>query len=149
MARAARIVTSRFGIMGDGFTPVELIVVFALVGTLLITAVVPLMSYKKSRKVDEAIGFISSIIVSQEIEKAGKRLEYYEAVGPNAHEIIGRKGIEISKAVYFSYETFRTEGYFIVVATALAKSRMKGRIIYESKTGKWVGTEDIRQEWVP
>jgi hypothetical protein len=103
----------------------------------------------KSRKVDEAIGIISSIIVSQEIEKAGKRREYYEALGPNAHEIIGRKGIEISKAVYFSYETFGVQGHFVVVAKALPKSGMEGKIIYESKTAKWVGTEDIRQEWLP
>jgi hypothetical protein len=135
--------------MGNGFPPVGLIAFLTVVGILLTIAVVVFIGYMKSRTVDEAIGIISSIIVSQEIEKAGKRLEYYEAVGPNAHEIIGRKGIEISKAVYFSYETFRTDGYFVVVATALPKSRMKGRIIYESKTGKWVGTEDIRQEWLP
>jgi len=36
-----------------------------------------------------------------------------------------------------------------VVATALSKSGVEGKIIYESKTGKWVGTEDIRQEWLP
>jgi hypothetical protein len=142
-------VTGRFCIMGNGFTPVELIVVLALVGTLLATAVVPLMGYKKSRKVDEAIGIISGIIVSQEIEKAGKRLEYYDAVGPKAHEIIAKKGIEISKAIYFSYETFRAEGHYVVVAKALPRSRMKGKIIYESKTGKWVGTGDIGQEWLP
>jgi hypothetical protein len=135
--------------MGNGFPPMGLIVFLTVVGIPLTIAVVVFIGYMKSRTVDEAIGIISSIIVSQEIEKAGKRLEYYEAVGPNAHEIIGRKGIEISKDVYFSYETFRTEGYFVVVATALPKSRMKGRIIYESKTGKWVGTEDIRQEWLP
>jgi type II secretory pathway pseudopilin PulG len=135
--------------MGNGFTPVELIAVLSIVGALLAIPVVFFIGYIKSRKVDEAIGIISSIIVSQEIEKAGKRLEYYEAVGPNAHEIIQTKGIEISKAVYFSYETFRAEGYFVVVATASPKSRMKGSIIYESKTGKWVGTEDIRQEWLP
>lgn len=103
----------------------------------------------KSHKVDEAIRIISGIIVSQEIEKAGKRLEYYDAVGPKAHEIIGKKGFEISKAVYFSYETFRAEGHFVVVATALPRSRMRGKIIYESKTGKWAGTEDIRQDWLP
>jgi hypothetical protein len=97
----------------------------------------------KSHKVDEAIRIISGIIVSQEAEKAGKRFEYYDAVRPNAHEIIAKKGVEISKAVYFSYETFRGEGHFIVVATALPKSRMKGKIIYESKTRKWVGTEAI------
>jgi len=135
--------------MGNGFPPMGLTAFLTVVGILLTIAAVVFIGYMKSRKVDEAIGIISSIIVSQEIEKAGKRLEYYEAVGPNAHEIIARKGIEISKAVYFSYETFRAEGYFVVVATALPKSRMKGRIIYESKTGKWVGTEDIRQEWLP
>jgi len=100
-------------------------------------------------KVDGAIGIITAIVMSQEIEKAGKRLEYYEAVGPKAHEIIEKKGIEISKAVYFSYETFKAGGHFVVVATALPKSGMKGKIIYESKTGKWVGTEDIQQEWLP
>ena len=103
----------------------------------------------ESHKVDEAIGIISSIIVSQEIERAEKRPEYYEAVGPNAHKIIAKKGIEISKAHYFSYETFRAEGHFVVVATALSKSGVEGKIIYESKTGKWVGTEDIRQKWLP
>jgi len=135
--------------MGNGLTPVELITVLAIVGTLLAIAVFFFIGYMKSHKVDEAIRIISCIIVSQEIEKAGKRLEYYNAVGPNAHEIIAKKGIEISKATYFSYETFRAEGHFVVVATALPKSRMRGKIIYESKTGKWMGTEDIRQEWLP
>lgn len=107
------------------------------------------MGCDESGKVEEAIGIIAAIIVSQEIERAGKRLAYYDAVGPNAHEIIGRKGIEISKAVYFSYETFRLEGYFVVIAKALPVSGLKGKIIYESKTGKWTGTEDIRQEWLP
>jgi len=103
----------------------------------------------RNSEVDEAIRIIAAITVSQEAEKAGKRLEYYDAVGPNAHEVIAKKGIEISKAVYFSYETFRAEGHFIVVATALPRSRMRGKIIYESKTGKWAGTEDIRQDWLP
>ena len=103
----------------------------------------------KSRKISEAIGIISSIIGSQEIERAGKRREYYEAVGPNAHEIMAKKGIDMSKAVDFRYGTFKLEGHFIVIATALPKSGLKGMIIYESKTAKWVGTEDIRQEWLP
>ena len=103
----------------------------------------------KSHKADEAIGIISSIIVSQDIEKAGKRHEYYDPVGPRAHEIVAKKGIEISKAHYYSYGTFRAEGYFVVVATALSRSGVEGKIIYKSKTGKWVGTEDIRQEWLP
>jgi hypothetical protein len=107
------------------------------------------IGYMESRKADEAIGIISSIIVSQDIEKASKRHEYYDPVGPRAHEIMAKKGIEISKAHYFSYETFRAEGHFVVVATALSKSGVEGKIIYESKTGKWVGTEDIRQEWLP
>jgi len=135
--------------MGNGFTPAELIAVLTIVGILSAIAVVLLMGYIKSHKVDEAIRIISVVIVSQEIEMAGKRVAYYDAVGPKAHEIIAEKGIEISKAVYYSYETFRAEGHFVVVATALPKSRMKGKIIYESKTGKWVGTEDIRQEWLP
>jgi len=135
--------------MGNGFTPVELIAVLTAIGILLAIAVVLFIGSMKSRKVDEAIAIISSIVVSQEIERAGKRREYYEAVGPNAHKIIAKKGIEISKAHCFSYETFRVEGYFVVVATALPKSGMEGKIIYESKTGKWVGTEDIRQEWLP
>jgi hypothetical protein len=105
--------------------------------------------YIQSPKIDEAIGIISAIIVSQEIEKEGKRHAYYDAVGPNGHEIIAEKGVEISQAVYFGYETFRAEDHFVVVAKAVPKSGMKGRIIYESKTGEWVGTEDIRQEWLP
>jgi Tfp pilus assembly protein PilE len=135
--------------MGNGFTPLELTAVLAIVGALLAITVVLFMGYTKSCKVDKAIGIISAIIVSQEIEKTGKRLEYYEAVGSSAHEIIAKKGVEVSKATYFSYETFKAEGHFVVVATALPKSGMKGKIIYESKTGKWVGTEDIRQEWLP
>jgi len=135
--------------MGNGFTPVELIAVLTAIGILLAIAVVLFIGSMKSRKVDEAIAIISSIVVSQEIERAGKRREYYEAVGPNAHKIIAKKGIVISKAHCFSYETFRAEGHFKVVAKALPKSGMKGRIIYESKTGKWAGTEDIRQEWLP
>ena len=107
------------------------------------------MGYIKSRKVHEAIGIISAVIVSQEIEKAGKRLGYYDAVGPNAHKIIAKKGVNISEVIYFRYETFKAEGHFTVVATALPRSGMKGKIIYESRTGKWVGTEDIRQKWLP
>lgn len=127
----------------------ESIPVLAIGGNVLASAVVPYMGYENSRKVDEAIRIISSVILSQDIEKAGKRREYYDAVGPNAHKIMAKKGIEISKALYFSYETFRAEGHFVVVATALAKSGMNGKIIYESKTEKWAGTEDIRQEWLP
>ncbi len=135
--------------MGNGLTPLELIAVLTIVGILSAIAVVLLMGYIKSHKVDEAIRIISVVIVSQEIEMAGKRLEYYDPAGPNAHEIIAKKGIDISKAIYFSYETFRAEGHYVVVAKALPRSRMKGKIIYESKTGKWVGTEDIGQEWLP
>ena len=135
--------------MGNGVTPVELIMGLTIIGILLAIAIALSIVYMKSYKVEEAIRIISVVIVSQEIEMAGKRVAYYDAVGPNAHEIIAKKGIEISKAHYFSYETFRVEGYFVVVATALPKSGMNGKIIYESKNGKWAGTEDIRQEWLP
>ena len=134
--------------MDNGFTPVESIIVLTIVGIFLTIAVALCIGYMKSHKVEEAIRIISCIIVSQEIERGGKRREYYEAVGPNAHEIIAKKGVEISKDVHFSYETFRAEGHFVVVAKALPKSGMKGRIIYESKTGKWSRTEDFRQEWL-
>lgn len=107
------------------------------------------MGYNKSRRVGEAIRIISDIVGSQEAEKAGKRHVYYEAVGQGAHVILGKRGVKISGAVYFSYETFRTEGHFIVVAKALPSSELRGRIIFESKTGKWAGTEDIQQEWLP
>jgi hypothetical protein len=109
----------------------------------------PFMGCDESGKVEEAIGIIAAIVVSQEAEKAGRRLEYYDAVGPRAHDVITEKGVDISKSVYFSYETFRLEGYFVVIAKALPVSGLKGKIIYESKTGKWTGTEDIRQEWLP
>jgi len=66
-------------------------------------------------------------------------------LGQTPNEIMAKKGVEISKAVYFSYETFRVEGHFIVVATALPKSGMKGKIIYESKNGKWAGTEATKE----
>jgi len=135
--------------MGNGFSPVELIVVLTAVGIRLAIVVVLFIRYMKSRKVDEAIGIISSIIVSQEIERGGKRLEYYDAIGPRAHDVIAEKGVEISKAIYFSYETFRLEGHFVVIAKALPVSGLKGKIIYESKNGKWTGTEDIWQEWLP
>jgi len=107
------------------------------------------MSSKSSHKIDEAAGIIAGIIISQEIEKSTKSFNYYEAFGPKAHEIIAKKGVGILKDIYFGFETFRLEGHFVVVATALFESGMKGKIIYESKTGKWVGTEDIRQEWLP
>jgi len=100
-------------------------------------------------EVYEVIGTIAAIAVSQEAERGGKRHEYYDAIGPSAHEIIAEKGVEISNASYFSYETFRAQGHFVVVAKALPKSGLNGKILYESKTGKWVGTEDIRQEWLP
>ena len=107
------------------------------------------MGCDESGKVDEAIGIISAIVVSQEAEKTGRRLEYYDAVGPRAHDVIAEKGVEISKAIYFSYETFRLEGHFVVIAKALPVSGLKGKIVYESENGKWTGTEDIRQEWLP
>jgi hypothetical protein len=107
------------------------------------------MGYNKSHRINEAIRIISDIVGSQEAEKAGKRHEYYEAVGQGAHVILAKKAVKISGAVYFSYETFRIEGHFIVVAKALPSSELRGSIIYESKTGKWVGTEDIQQEWLP
>ena len=107
------------------------------------------MGCGSSSKIDEVAGIIAGIIISQEIEKSGKSFDYYEAVGPRAHEIISEKGVKISKDGCFSYETFKVQGHFIVVATASPESGMKGKIIYESKTGKWVGTEDIRQQWLP
>jgi hypothetical protein len=107
------------------------------------------MGYKRSHKVDEVAGIIAGIIISQEIEKGGKSFDYYDAVGPKAHEIIAKKGVKILKDIYFSYETFRLEGHFVVVATALSESGVRGKIIYVSKTGKWIATEDIRQEWLP
>jgi hypothetical protein len=107
------------------------------------------MGYESSHKVDEVVGIISGIVISQEIGKSGISFDYYDAVGPKAHEIIAKKGVEISKALYFSFETFRAKGHFVVVAEALPESGMRGKIIYESKTGKWAGTEDIRQEWLP
>ena len=107
------------------------------------------MGYEGFHKGDEALGTISGIIISQEIERSGKSFDYYDAVGPKAHEIIAKKGVTISKDGYFNYETFRLQGHFIVVATALPNSGMRGKIIYESKTGKWVGTEGIRQGLLP
>lgn len=108
-----------------------------------------LMDYERSHKVDKAVGIISGIVISQEIERSRRSFDYYDAVGPKAHEVIANKGVEISKALCFSYETFRVGGNFVVVAKALPESGMRGKIIYESKTGKWVGTEDIRQEMLP
>ena len=107
------------------------------------------VDYERPHKVDEAVRIMSGIIISQEIERSGKSFDYYDAVGPNAHEIIVKKGVEVSNTSHFSYETFRTQGHFVVIAKALLKSSLNGKIIYESKTGKWVGTEDIRQEWLP
>ncbi len=107
------------------------------------------MDYEPSHTVHEAIIIISGIIISQEIERSGKSFDYYDAIGPKAQEIIGKKGVEISDTSNFSYETFREQGHFVVVAKALPQSGLNGKIIYESKTGKWVGTEDIRQEWLP
>lgn len=107
------------------------------------------MDYKGFHKVDEAVGIISGIIISQEIERSGKSFDYYDAVGPKAHEIIAKKGVQVSNTSYFSYETFRAQGHFVVVAKTLLRSGLNGKIIYESKTGKWVGTEGIRQEWLP
>ena len=100
-------------------------------------------------RVYEVLGIIARIVISQEIERLGKSFDYYDAVGPKSHEIIAEKGVEISNASYFSYETFRAEGHLVVVARALPKSGLNGKVIYEGKTGKWVGTEDIRQEWLP
>ena len=100
-------------------------------------------------RVYEVLGIIARIVISQEIEKSGKSFDYYDAVGPKAHEIIADKGVEISNASYFSYETFRAHDHFVVVARALPKSGLNGKIIYESKTGRWVGTQDVRQKWLP
>lgn len=107
------------------------------------------MGYEPSHTIYEAVRIISGIIISQEIEKSGKSFDYYDAIGPKAQEIVEEKGVKIFDASYFSYETFRAQGHFVVVAKALPKSGLNGKIIYESKTGKWVGTDDIRQEWLP
>jgi hypothetical protein len=36
-----------------------------------------------------------------------------------------------------------------MIVTALPESGMKGKVIYESSTGKWLATGETRQEWLP
>jgi hypothetical protein len=98
---------------------------------------------------DGAIRIILAIIESQKIERMGICQTYYEAGDSNAHKIIRKKGIHIPKNAPFGYKTFKLEEHFIVVATALPQSGMEGRIIYESKTGQWIGTGEIKKEWLP
>lgn len=131
-----------------GFTLVEFMAVLIVVGILVAIAVSLFIGYIESSRVDEAIGIISAIIETQKVERTGKSLKYYDAVGPDAHKIIAEKGIDISKARYFRYETFREIGAFVVVATALPGSGLRGRIFYESKTGKCLAIGDIKQEWL-
>ena len=135
--------------MVKGFTLVELMVVLTIVGILLAIAVPMYIGYVESSRVGEAVGIMSAIITSQKVEKVGKRLKYYDAVGPDAHKIITEKGIDISEARYFRYETMRERDHFLVIATALPESGLTGKIFYESSTGKWLATGDIKQEWLP
>ena len=135
------------GLTDNGFTPAKFAVdstnagrAFALPGVLSVES-------DNSLKVEEAIGITSDITVSQEMGKAGEGFVYYDAVGQRAYEILAQNWVDVSEAVCFSYETFRTGRHFVVIAKALLNSGMEGRIIYES--GKWVGTDDIRKEWLP
>ena len=100
-------------------------------------------------EVQEAIKVMTAIIESQRAEKAEKGLPYYEAYGPDAHAILREKGIDIPEPANFHYETFRQRDRFSVVATALPRSGMEGRISYDSETGWWLAFGDIRQEWLP
>lgn len=97
---------------------------------------------------DKAIRIILAIIESQKVERMGICQTYYEAGDSDAHEIIRKKGVHIPKNAPFSYKTFELQDHFIVVATALPRSGMEGRIIYESTTGGWMGIGDIKKEWL-
>lgn len=103
----------------------------------------------RSPILDEATRIILAIIESQEIERSGRYQTYYEAGDSDAHKTIRKKGVHIRKNAPFSYKTFKLEGHFIVVATALSQSGTEGRIIYESKTGQWIETGEIKKEWLP
>ena len=137
------------GLTDNGFIPAKSVVDSTNAGRALAMPGVLSVESDNSLKVEEAIGIISDIIVSQEMEKAGEGLTYYDAVGQRAHEILAQNGVDVSEAVYFSYEMFRTGRHFVVIAKALPHSGMKGRIIHESESGKWVGSDDIRKEWLP
>ena len=103
----------------------------------------------ESLKVKEAIRVITDIIQSQTIERAGECLSYYDAAGPKAHRIMKEKGVHVPELGYFRYEAFRSRDRFLVIATALRSSGMKGKIFYESHTKSWIGTGDIGEEWLP
>lgn len=131
-----------------GFTLIELIVIIIIVGVLAAIAVPLYLHYSEMSKVREAFGIIKAIITSQKVEKI-RAFRYYTASGDGATTIFTSKGIDLSDAIFFTYETVGDADSFTVTATATPELGMTGTITYDSTTKSWSSTGDITDRMLP
>jgi prepilin-type N-terminal cleavage/methylation domain-containing protein len=130
------------------FTLVELIVVIIIVGVLAAITVPLYLHYSEMSKVREALGIIKAITTSQKVEKM-RTSRYFTATGNEAKTIFPSKGIDLSDAPFFTYETVGDADSFTVTATATPESGITGTITYDNATKSWSSTGDITDRMLP
>jgi Tfp pilus assembly protein PilE len=127
---------------------VELIVVIIIVGILAAIAVPLYLHYSEMTKVREALGVMKAIATSQKVEKI-RVLKHYDATGGAASTIFQKKGIDLTDAIYFTYETAGGADTFTITATATPQSGIMGTITYDSAINGWSSTGDITEKMLP